>query len=91
MDQYHLGEIAGQALSELEKLEAEVGQLAADNATLRKERDDARYQVAVLTRTLDTLHRTVQAFVAAEQKRRTAKADPWGYEEALAKSARKQG
>jgi predicted nucleic acid-binding Zn-ribbon protein len=79
MDQYHLGEVAGQALSELEKLEAEVAQLASDNSTLRRERDDARYQIAVMSRCLDAYQKTISAYVEAEKKRNSR--DPWGYRE----------
>ena len=79
MDQYHLGEIAEKALSELEKVEATAEKLMAENATLRRERDEARFQVQVLTRTLDQMQKTVAAFVAAARNPSEKNADMWGY------------
>lgn len=93
MSEYHLGDKLGQALGEMEKLEAKVAsaeQLAADNAALRRERDALREQIAILIMTQGQMQRTIAAFVAAAQKAQQQKRDPWGYEDAMARSARKQ-
>ena len=78
VEQYHLGEVAEKALSELEQLEAKFAQLDADTATLRRERDDAKYQISVLSRCLDAYQKTISAYVEAEKKRNSR--DPWGYQ-----------
>lgn len=91
----------GQAMSELEKLEADIhnlparektsGELMAQIATLRRERDEANYRIGVMMRVMDQQAKTIAAFVVAAQKAQQQKRDPWGYEEALARSARNGG